>query len=183
VRIRYFAENSAVAYATGVDFRLSGEFIPGAESWFSLGLLRTRENIEGDGRGYIRRPSDQLVNVGIFFQDHLPNDPSTRVYVNYQFGSGLPFGPPENERFRNFLDGPQYNRLDLGFNKQLNFRQNKTTDNSFFRSLWIGLEVLNVLGADNTISFTWVEDVQSRQYAVPNRLSARFLNLKLIARY
>jgi hypothetical protein len=183
VRIRYFAENSAVAYATGVDFRLSGEFISGAESWFSLGLLRTRENIVGDGRGYIRRPSDQLVNVGIFFQDHLPNDPTTRVYVNYQFGSGLPFGPPERLDKRNFLDGPQYNRLDLGFNKQLNFRQNKTTDNSFFRSLWIGLEVLNVLGADNTISFTWVEDVQSRQYAVPNRLSARFLNLKLIARY
>ena len=183
VRIRYFAENNATAYATGLDFRLSGEFIPGAESWFSLGLMQTREEIEGDGLGYIRRPADQLINFGIFFQDHLPNDPSTRVYVNYLFGSGLPFGPPESVENRNFLDGPAYNRLDLGFNKQLNFRQEKTNENGFFRSLWIGLEVLNVLGADNTISFTWIEDVQSRQYAVPNRLSARFLNVKLIARY
>jgi hypothetical protein len=183
VRIRYFAENNATAYATGADFRISGEFIRGAESWFSLGIMRTRENVEGDGLGYIRRPSDQLINVGIFFEDHLPNDPSTRVYVSYLFGSGLPFGPPEAVRYRNFLDGPEYNRLDMGFNKQLNFRQAKTSDNSFFRSLWIGLEVLNVLGADNTISFTWVTDVNQQQYAVPNRLSARFINLKLIARY
>ncbi|MFP4291975.1 MAG: TonB-dependent receptor [Cyclobacteriaceae bacterium] len=183
VRIRYFAENNATAYATGADFRISGEFIPGTESWFSLGLMQTREDIEGDERGYIRRPSDQLLNVGIFFQDHLPNDPSIRVYLSYLFGSGLPFGPPESLRYRNFLDGPEYNRLDMGFNKQLNFRQEKTSENSFFRSLWIGLEVLNVLGADNTISFTWVTDVNQRQYAVPNRLSARFLNLKLIAKY
>jgi hypothetical protein len=183
VRIRYFAENNATAYATGMDFRLSGEFIPGAESWVSLGLMQTQEDVAGDGRGYIRRPSDQLINFGIFFQDHLPNDPSMRVYVNYLFGSGLPFGPPQSQRYRNFLDGPAYNRLDLGFNKQLNFRQAKTNSNSFFRSVWLGLEVLNVLGADNTISFNWVEDVQNRQYAVPNRLSARFLNVKLIARY
>ncbi len=183
VRIRYFAENNATAYATGADFRLSGEFIPGSESWFSLGLMQTCENIAGDKRGYMRRPSDQLLNFGFFFQDHIPNDPSMRVYVKYLYGSGLPFGPPESQRYRNFLDGPAYNRLDLGFNKQLNFRQEKTANNGFFRSVWIGLEVLNVLGADNTISFTWVQDVQNRQYAVPNRLSARFLNLKLIARY
>jgi len=183
VRIRYFADNNARAYATGLDFRLSGEFIPGAESWFSLGLMRTREDVEGDGQGYIRRPSDQLVNVGLFFQDHLPNDPSTRVFVNYLFGSGLPFGPPENKQFRNAFNGPVYNRLDLGFNKQLTFRQAKTEANSFFRSLWVGLEVLNVLGADNTISFTWLRDVQNQQYAVPNRLSARFINAKLIVRY
>lgn len=183
VRIRYFADNNATAYATGADFRISGEFIPGAESWFSLGFLQTREDIEGDGLGYIRRPSDQLVNFGIFFQDHLPNDPSTRVYVSFLYGSGLPFGPPESVTYRNFLDGPDYKRLDLGFSKQLNFRKEKTEENGFFRSLWLGLEVLNVLGAENTISFSWIDDVQGRQYAVPNRLSARFINLKLTARY
>ena len=81
VRIRYFADNNARAYATGIDMRISGEFIPGAESWFSLGILRTREDIVGDSDtegnevGYIRRPSDQLINLGIFFQDHLPDDP------------------------------------------------------------------------------------------------------------
>ncbi|WKN31618.1 carboxypeptidase-like regulatory domain-containing protein [Porifericola rhodea] len=183
VRIRYFADNNAKAYATGADFRISGEFIPGAESWFSLGVLQTKEDIEGDGRGYIRRPSDQLINFGVFFQDHLPNDPSSRVYLSFLYGSGLPFGPPESEAYRNFLNGQDYKRVDLGFSKQLNFRQSKTETNSFFRSLWLGLEVLNVLGADNTISYSWIDDVQGRQYAVPNRLSARFINLKLIARY
>lgn len=183
VRIRYYADNNATAYATGADFRISGEFIPGAESWFSLGFLQTKENIEGDGLGYIRRPSDQLVNFGVFFQDHLPNDPSTRVYVSFLYGSGLPFGPPESEQYRNFLDGPDYKRLDLGFSKHLNFRKEKTEENGFFRSLWLGLEMLNVLGAENTISYTWVKGVQNEQYAVPNRLSARFFNIKLIARY
>ncbi len=183
VRIRYFAENNATAYATGADFRISGEFIPGAESWFSLGFLQTKENIEGDGLGYLRRPSDQLVNFGIFFQDHLPNDPSLRVNVSFLYGSGLPFGPPGNDEKRNAFNGPDYKRLDMGFSKQLNFRKEKTESNGFFRSLWLGLEVLNVLGAENTISYTWVRDVNNEQYAVPNRLSARFINLKLIARY
>ncbi len=183
VRIRYFAENNAVGYAAGVDFRVSGEFIPGAESWFSLGLLKTEENIEGDNRGYIRRPSDQRVNLSIFFQDHFPNDPSLRVYLSTLFGTGLPFGPPDNPQYRNALNGPSYTRVDIGFSKQLVFGQKMKQNHNFFKSLWVGLEVLNLLGADNTLSFTWVTDVNNRQYAVPNRLSARFLNLRIIARY
>lgn len=183
VRIRYYAENNAMAYATGVDFRINGEFIEGAESWFSLGFLRTREDIAEDGQGYIRRPSDQLINLGIFFQDHFPNDPSSRVYLSLLYGSGLPFGPPEQPYYRNFFNGPDYKRVDIGFSKQLFFRQENTEDNAFLRSLSLGAEILNVLGADNTISFTWITDVNNNQYAVPNRLSARFLNIKVIARY
>ncbi len=183
VRIRYFADNNATAYATGIDFRINGEFIEGAESWFSLGILRTRENIEGDDRGYIRRPTDQLINLGIFFQDHLPNDPSTRVYLSVLYGTGLPFGPPNNLRYRNAFPPPDYKRVDIGFSKQLFFREEKNKDNAFLRSLWLGAEILNVLGADNTISYTWVTDVNNLQYPVPNRLSARFLNLKAIVRY
>lgn len=183
VRIRYFADNNATAYAAGADFRISGDFIEGAESWFSLGILKTMENIEGDGRGYIRRPSDQLVNLGVFFQDHLPGDPASRVYLSMLFGSGLPFGPPDQPRYRNFLNGPAYKRVDIGFSRKLFFREEKSKDNSFLRSLWFSAEILNVLGTDNTISFNWVTDVHQNQYAVPNRLSARFLNLKVIARY
>ena len=183
VRIRYFAENNAKAYATGVDFRINGEFIEGAESWFSLGILRTREDIAGDGRGYIRRPSDQLINLGIFFQDHLPDDPSVRVYLSVLYGSGLPFGPPDTPEYRGAYNGADYKRVDIGFSKQLFFRGEKTAENSFLQSLWVGAELLNALGADNTISYTWITDVNSNQFAVPNRLSARFLNLKIIARY
>ncbi|MGD1891409.1 MAG: carboxypeptidase-like regulatory domain-containing protein [Cyclobacteriaceae bacterium] len=180
VRIRYFAENSARAYAAGVDMRLSGDFIPGAESWFSLGLLQTREDVADDGRGYIRRPSDQLVNLGVFFQDHLPNDPTMRVYLSLLYGSGLPFGPPNNDRNRNAFNGPDYTRVDLGFSKEIRLNQNKLT--SFFQSLWVGLEVLNALQSRNVISFTWVENVRNQQIAVPNRLSARFINLNVVIR-
>ncbi|MEQ9442439.1 MAG: TonB-dependent receptor [Cyclobacteriaceae bacterium] len=180
VRIRYFAENNAKAYATGIDARISGEFIPGAESWFSLGLLRTREDVAGDGQGYIRRPSDQLVNVGVFFQDHLPNDPSMRVYLSLLYGSGLPFGPPQNDKNRNAFKGSDYKRVDLGFSKEI--RLNKTNQRKVFESLWIGLEVLNALKAGNVISYTWVQDVRNQQFAVPNRLSARFINLNVIIR-
>jgi len=180
VRIRYFAENTARAYATGLDMRLSGDFIPGAESWFSLGLLRTREDVEGDGRGYIRRPSDQLVNVGVFFQDHLPNDPTMRVYLSLLYGTGLPFGPPNNDRNRNAFNGPDYRRVDLGFSKEIPLNQGKET--RLFRSLWIGLEILNALRANNVISFTWIEDVRNQQFGVPNRLSARFINANIILR-
>jgi hypothetical protein len=180
VRIRYFAENSARAYAAGIDMRLSGDFIPGAESWFSLGLLQTREDVAGDGRGYIRRPSDQLVNLGVFFQDHLPNDPTMRVYLSLLYGSGLPFGPPNNDQNRNAFNGPDYKRVDLGFSKEV--RLNRDKQPGFFQSLWIGLEVLNALQAGNVISFTWVENVRNQQIAVPNRLSARFINLNVILR-
>jgi hypothetical protein len=174
VRIRYFANNETEAYAVGSDFRLSGEFIPGAESWFSLGLLKTGEDIEEDGKGYIRRPSDQRVNVGIFFQDHIPNDPSLRVYLKLLYGSGLPFSPPQNIHFRNAFQSRSYRRVDIGFSKDL---KPKALD---MENLWIGLEVLNLLGNNNIISYSWISDFNNNQYAVPNTLSSRFFNLKLV---
>lgn len=179
IKIRYFATNQAVAYAYGTDFRINGEFIEGTESWFSLGIMKTMEDLQ-EGDGYVRRPSDQRINLGIFFQDHLPNDPSIKVSVNTLFGSGLPFGPPGRDDLRNAFQGDQYYRLDLGFSKSFEFQSDKTlTPNS----LWIGLELLNALGADNTISYTWIQDVVGNQFAVPNSLSARFLNLRVIAKF
>lgn len=179
IKIRYFATNQAVAYAYGTDFRINGEFIEGTESWFSLGILKTMEDLQ-EGNGYVRRPSDQRVNLGIFFQDHLPNDPSIKVSVNTLFGSGLPFGPPGRDDLRNAFQGDQYYRLDLGFSKSFEFENDKIlTPNS----LWIGLELLNALGADNAISYTWIQDVIGNQFAVPNALSARFLNVRVIAKF
>lgn len=177
VRIRYFADNNAIAYATGADFRLSGEFIPGAESWFSLGLLKTAEDIAGDESGFIRRPSDQRVNVGVYFQDHIPNDPSIRVYLKLLYGTGIPFGPPERLDYRNRFTARSYRRVDIGFSKILEVRALR------MRSLWLGLEVLNLLGNNNIISYSWVNDFNSNQYAIPNTLSNRFFNLKLTAQW
>ena len=171
MRIRYFGNNKATAYAYGADFRISGEFIPGAESWFSLGLLSTREDLEGDDKGSLRRPSDQHVTFAVFFQDHLPNNPTVRVYLNLLFGSGLPFSPPGNSDLRGVFIGETYNRVDMGFSKIIEFKKN-------LKSLWIGLEILNLLGVDNTISYTWIKDLNNQQIAVPNSLSQRYFNLK-----
>ncbi|MEP2024286.1 MAG: carboxypeptidase-like regulatory domain-containing protein [Reichenbachiella sp.] len=179
IKIRYFGTNQAKAYAYGADFRINGEFIEGTESWFSLGLLKTMEDLQ-EGDGYVRRPTDQRINLGIFFQDHLPNDPSIKVSLNALFGSGLPFGPPGRDDLRNNFQGDQYYRLDLGFSKSFEFENDKTLSPN---SLWIGLELLNALGADNTISYTWIQDVVGNQFAVPNALSARFLNIRVIAKF
>ncbi|WP_339790577.1 TonB-dependent receptor [uncultured Imperialibacter sp.] len=182
VRLRYFGDNLARGWAYGVDFRVNGEFIPGTESWFSLGLLRTIEDIEGDTLGFIRRPSDQRVTLGIFFQDYLPNDPSVRIYVSALYGSGLPFSAPNNPTYRNFFKGDEYYRVDVGFTKVFS-KKNEGKIFGGLKSIWLTAEILNLLGAENTISYTWVKDVFNQQFAVPNSLSARFLNVKLSGRF
>lgn len=179
VRIRYFANNESKAWATGADFRINGEFIPGAESWFSIGLLSTREDIPGDDRGYIRRPTDQRLNIGIFFQDHIPNDPSLRAYLKLLYGSGLPFGPPDRIEYRNIFRAPSYQRVDVGLSKIINFERKDLG----IKSLWLGVEILNLLSSNNVISYSWIRDFGGNQYAVPNTLTSRFFNLKLVAQF
>lgn len=181
VRIRYYAANIARAYAAGVDFRLSGEFIPGDESWFSFGFLKTEENLETDTRGYIPRPMDQRVNLAIFFQDHLPKMPSFRVHLRLLYSSGLPFSPPNNPENRNAFRGGDYQRVDIGFSKMITFGSEKTSPR--FKSLWLSAEILNLTGHQNTISYYWVQDVNSIYYAVPNSLSQRFFNIRATIRF
>ncbi len=174
LRLRYFASNNASGHATGIDFRINGEFIKGTQSWFSLGLLQTREDIKGDARNSIRRPSDQRMNVGVYFEDHMPTDPTVRVYLNLTFGSGFPFGPPGNAQLRNIFSGDEYYRADIGLSKSFEF-----TGPSVPERLWLRLEVLNALGADNTLSYTWIEDVNGTSFAIPNSLTARFVNIRI----
>jgi len=198
VRLRYFAQNNAKAYAVGFDTRINGEFIKGAESWFSLGILSTKENIAGDSAviynqdhsailekqsiGYIRRPTDQRVNFGVFFQDQLPNDPSFKMYLNLVFGSGLPFGFPGNESSRNQYTMPSYKRVDVGFSKLISLQDNNQYKNGL-ESLWLSLEVLNLIAANNVISYNYIQDVNQMTYAVPNYLTSRLVNLRFIARF
>ncbi len=176
VRLRYFANNETEAFAYGFDFRINGEFIPGTQSWFSLGILNTQEDIVEDDKGYIRRPTDQRINLAFYFEDHLPGDPTMRVYVNSVFGSGYPLGPPNEINARNIFSGDEYYRVDLGISKSFELNNNK-----YLKTLWLRAEVLNVLGADNTLSYSWIQDVTGAQLAIPNSLSARFLNFKISA--
>lgn len=178
VRLRYYANNNTTAYVGGLDIRLSGEFIPNTESWVGMSIMSTEEDMEEDGREYIRRPTDQRVTFTMFFRDHIPNNPSLRVYLKLLYGSGLPYGPPNSIQNRASLSGnSDYKRVDIGFSKVIKFGEEKA---GIINKMSIGLEVLNLIGSKNNISFTWVKDFNNINYAVPNSLSQRFFNLKLI---
>jgi len=211
VRIRYFAENSADAYAAGVDFKINGEFVKGVDSWVNFGLLTVREDLNNDffierfnsegekiipgftlnntavdsvrrEPGSIPRPTDQRFNFSLFFQDYLPKNPSYKMSMTFHYGSGLPFGPPSRERFKDTLRIPAYIRVDMGFSKLLLGPESVVSDNNIFRnfhSIWLGLEIFNLLQRNNTLSHLWVTDVTNRQFAVPNFLTSRQVNLKV----
>jgi hypothetical protein len=176
VRLRYYATNDAKAKVFGADMRISGEFVKGLESWFSVGYLSAKEDVGFDEKGFIRRPSDQRLTATIFFQDHIPNDPTVKVFLRLLYGSGLPFSPPNLVDYRAALSGTKYRRVDIGFSKLVSFNEAKKIN-----TLWLGLEVLNLLGTENVISYSWIQDfVNNVQYAIPNALSQRFLNVKVV---
>ncbi|WP_353778418.1 carboxypeptidase-like regulatory domain-containing protein [Winogradskyella sp. 3972H.M.0a.05] len=185
VRIRYRARNNAKAYAYGLDLRLNGEFVPGTESWFSFGYLKTEENI--DGRGYIARPTDQRLKFGILFQDYVPNIPDLKMYLNLVYNTGVPGGSPSYADPYDFqLRLRDYRRADLGISYVLVDRE-KTYSAKWkqpFKELSLGFEIYNMFNNQNSITNTWVRDVYSkRQFAIPNFLSPRIFNVRLSARF
>ncbi len=185
VRIRYRANNNAEAFAYGLDLRLNGEFVPGTESWFSFGYLKTEENI--NDRGYIPRPTDQRLKFAALFQDYVPNIPSMKMYLNLVYNTGLPGGSPSYADpyvYQNRL--PDYKRADVGLqfvlvdkDKQFNSGWKKP-----FKELSFGFEIFNVFNVQNSITNTWVRDVYSkRQYAIPNYLTPRVFNVRTTMRF
>ena len=181
VRIRYSAENNAKAYAYGLDLRLNGEFVPGTESWFSLGYLKTEENI--NEQGYIARPTDQRLKFGILFQDYVPNIPDLKMYLNLIYNTGVPGGSPSYSNPYNYLNRlPDYKRADLGISYIIvgDEKKYKNGFKSLFDELTIGLEIFNMFNVQNSITNTWVRDVYSkRQFSIPNYLTPRIFNLNL----
>lgn len=214
-RIRYFAKNNSVGYTTGGDVRINGEFIKGIESWATIGFLKTMENLSDDRKvtyfnsdgdtiikgytynnkavdssvvypGYIPRPTDQRVTFGMFFQDYLPKIPACKMYLNMQFGTGLPFGPPGHERWKQVFRMPPYRRVDIGFAYQIIKEDHHLPKQNPFhhlKGMFISVEIFNLLQVNNTVSYTWITDVTNRQYAVPNYLTKRTLNLKLQVKF
>ena len=193
VRIQYLAENNSHGYATGIDMKINGEFVSGVESWASVSVMQTKEDIEGDfyidnetGEtiypGFIPRPTDQRVNFSMFFQDYLPGNPNYKMHLSMMYGTGLPFGPPNAEKFNDILRMPDYRRVDIGFSAVIK-AEDKKSKIGFLNNLnnmWISAEVFNLLDIDNTVSYLWVSDVSGRQYAVPNYLTSRQVNAKLL---
>lgn len=215
VRIRYYAKNNARGYARGIDLKVNGEFVSGIESWASLSVMQTYEDITDDyyydyynskgekiipgatidekasdsirrEPGYIPRPTNQLVNFGLYFQDYLPRLPDCKMHLNLLFGTALPFGPPSYERYKDTLKMPPYRRVDIGFSYQLLKEGKKLEDHNPFRhlnSVWLSMEVFNLLQVNNTVSYIWIRDIYNNQYAIPNYLTARQLNLRVVAKF
>lgn len=184
VRIRYYPDALANGYAYGLDARINGQFIKGVDSWLSLGLLKTSEDVVGDDKGAVPRPTDQRVTFAMYFQDELPTNPTFKVHVNYVFGSGMRFGPPNTFSQRTDFGFPAYHRVDIGFSKLITFQGSAERNNKKgIESIWATFEVFNLLQRENTVSHIWLQDQQNNSYAVPNRLSARLLNLRVIMRF
>ena len=185
VRIRYRANNTAEAFAYGLDLRLNGEFVPGTESWFSFGYLKTEENI--NNRGYIARPTDQRLKFAALFQDYVPNLPNFKMYLNLVYNTGLPGGSPsyaDPYTYQNRL--PDYKRADIGFQFVLvdSKKQYESGWKKPFKELSFGFEIFNVFDVQNSITNTWVRDVYSkRQYAIPNYLTPRVFNIRTTMRF
>ena len=206
VRIRYFGENTARAYATGLELRLFGELVRDAESWISLGFMRAREDLENDSyyrytlnenneptdsslvqHGWLRRPTDRMFTFGMFLQDYLSTNQNFKVYLNFLYGSNLPYNIPNSVRYRNAMTIDPYMRIDVGFSALLlDAERSKRRSRHPFRHLeniWLTLEVFNLIDRDNTISYLLIKDFSNTVFAMPNRLTPRLLNLKLVTRF
>ena len=205
VHIQYFGLNDAKAYATGLEFRLFGELVKDAESWVSLGFMKTMEKIDTSfytytldslhhpidsaktNAGWVRRPTDRLFTFGLFLQDYLATNKNLKVYLNFLYGSNLPFSIPGNLRYRNALTIDPYIRIDIGFSALLldSEKSNRRSHSPFrnFENIWATLEVFNLIDRANTISYMLIKDFSNTTYALPNRLTPRLLNLKLVARF
>ena len=192
VRIQYLANDLSNGYARGIDMKINGEFVSGVESWVSLSVMKTEEDIVGDfitntdgsttEAGFIPRPTDQRVNFSMFFQDYIPGNPNYKMHLNLVYGTGLSFGPPKAEKYQDILRIPDYRRVDIGFSAVLKSEDKKSRLKwlNAFKSIWLSAEVFNLLDINNTVSYLWVADITGRQYAVPNYLTSRQLNAKLI---
>ncbi len=193
VKIVYSGLNQAKGYVAGIDLKINGELVPGEESWATLSLMRTEENLKDDTflnttesgtPGYIPRPSDQRLNFSLFLQDHLPSAPNFKAHLSFLYGTGLPFGPPRSPRYQAINRMPSYRRVDIGFSYDLMKNQRLALKSGgYLKNLWLGLEVFNLPNIDNTISYYWVSDVNNRQYAVPNYLTSRRINIKLTGKF
>ena len=211
VRTRYYAENNAIAYAYGLDLNVHGEFVPGIESFFKMGIMRTEENLLDDNYkeyynaagdkiifgisedqtvvdsavvypGYIPRPTDQLFNFGALVQDQMPGLENFTVQMGLQYGAPLPYGPPGSGRYKDTLRMKGYFRVDLGFSYNLTSKKDTWWHKHVPESM-ISLEVFNLLGVNNVLSKQWIQDVEGKYYSVPNYLTQRRVNLKFICRF
>lgn len=176
VKVTYYGDNEASGHAAGLDMKLYGEFVPGTDSWLSLSLMDTKMNLNGKR---IPLPTDQRYAVNLFFTDYFPNTTRWKMSLKLAYADGLPFSAPHRELETNTFRAPAYKRVDMGMSYRL-FNNEDHHSNSIFRNIWLGVDCLNLLGISNVNSYYWVTDVTNQQYAVPNYLTGRQLNGRVL---
>ena len=211
VRIRYYADQSARAYATGIDFKVNGEFVKGIDSWASLSFMNTKEDIRGDycllgvngdtlpfyyhndadvadtlSLGWHVRPSNQLISFSLFFQDYIPFAPTWRVNMTLNFGTGFPVNANNSDFYSPYRNYPPYRRVDIGFSKQLIHEGSSFSRGNplrYIKNMYISVDVFNLLNINNTISYLWVKYIDNVYYSVNNYLTPRYINVKLVMEF
>lgn len=214
VKIRYAGNNDAKAYATGIEARLFGELVEGAESWLTLGIMQTKEDLDNDfyyqyrnaageiitaqstdqvavdsiknSKGFVRRPTDRLITAGLFLEDYLSTNKNFKFHLNLVYGSNMSYNIPNSVKYRNGLTIEPYIRVDVGFSAQLLSEKSRRRSHSPFRNfqnIWASFEVFNLIDRRNTISYQLIKDFANNTYAMPNRLTPRLVNLKIIGRF
>ena len=213
IRIRYYGNNDAKGYAYGLDVRLFGELVKGTDSWLNFSILNIREDLNNDvitqvlnsdgevinpfienqvpvdtatvSPGHISKPTEQVFNFGLYFSDYMTKNKNFKMHIALQFGTGLPYGPPDGNRYTDVLRAPGYKRVDIGFSallldgkKQKEGRRNGNAKEHFDK-IWVSAEVFNLLGNRNTVSYRWIKDTRNIQWPLPNFLTSRRFNVKL----
>ena len=176
VKVVYYGDNMCSGHAAGLDLKLFGEFVPGTDSWVSLSLMNTSIKLNGKS---IPLPTDQRYAVNMFFTDYFPGTTRWKMSLKLALADGLPFSAPHRELESNVFRAPAYKRADIGLNYRIIDNNDRHNKRNPIRNLWVGAECLNLLGINNVNSYYWITDVTGQQYAVPNYLTGRQINVKV----
>ena len=176
VQVIYYGDNRANGHAMGLDLKLFGEFVPGSDSWLTLSLMDTKMKLNGRS---IPLPTDQRFAVNLFFTDYFPGTTRWKMSLKLAYADGLPFSAPHRELEKNSFRAPAYKRVDIGMSYRL-LDNSDRSKKSIFKNIWLGVDALNLLGINNVNSYYWVTDVTSHQYAVPNYLTGRQINGRVL---
>ena len=181
VRVRYSGINDSKGYTLGLDLKLMGELVPGADSWISFSTMRSRMRFVDDKYelGWIPTPQEQRYNLTIYFQDYLPQLPQYKVHLKFIYSEGMPYGYPRNEKLRYIGHMDDYQRIDIGASRVFSAATDKWMKKSKHVDSWsVQLEVFNLIGQPNVNSYYWTTDATGQQWSTPNTLTGRMFNLK-----
>lgn len=179
VKVTYYGENMSSGYAAGLDLKLYGEFVPGTDSWVTFSLMSTRQKLNGQ---WIPMPTDQRWGINLHFTDYFPGTEKWKMTLKLAFADGLPFGAPHRGIEYQDFRAPAYKRADVGMSYRAYDNEGKKK-NSIFKNIWLGVDCLNLFGISNVNSYYWVTDVTNQQYAVPNYLTGRQINAKVLLEF